>query len=185
MGLRRGFKSEANWFARSLRGELGLAPYSPLCPWKLARHLDFPVMALEDFVADIPHAIAHLRSAIGQGEFSAVTICKGTRRLIVYNDAHPRKRQAADVAHELSHGLLMHPPKPPFNEDGSRDYNPTLEEEANWLGPALLVSEEAALLIADRGLTISAASDRYGASEQVVRMRLNVTGAYRRVGRAA
>ncbi len=112
-----------------------------------------------------------------------MTICDGPRRLIVYNDAHSRNRQAANIAHELSHGL-MHPPKPPLNQDGSRDYNPALEE-ANWLGPALLDSEEAALLIAVRALTIGDASNLYGTSEQVVRMRLNVTGVYRRARQAA
>lgn len=181
MTLRRGFKTEANWYARTLRAELGLLPYSPMCPWKLAVHLGFPVMSLAEFASDHPKEVAHLRGAAGQKDFSAVTICAGTHRLIIYNDGHSPKRQAADVAHELSHGLLLHPPKPPFDETGSRHYDPVLEEEANWLGPALLVSEEAALHIVERGLSVSEASDRYRVSEQVVRMRLNVTGAFRRV----
>ncbi|MCA1544695.1 protein of unknown function [Bradyrhizobium yuanmingense] len=61
------------------------------------------------------------------------------------------------------------------------NYDKTMEEEANWLGPALLVSDEAAMHIAALSLTISKASDMYGASEPLVRMRLNVTGAYQRV----
>jgi len=60
-----------------------------------------------------------------------------------------------------------------------------LEEEASWLGPALLVSDEAALLIVERALTIGEALDRYSASEQLVKMHLNVTGALRRIRRAA
>ncbi len=55
--------------------------------------------------------------------------------------------------------------------------------ETNWLGPALLVSEEAAIHIAVQGMEINLASDRYGASPQLVRMRLNVTGATIRVAR--
>ena len=71
--------------------------------------------------------------------------------------------------------------------DGSRHYDDLLEEEANWLGPALLVSEEAAIHIVERQMAIDFASDHYGASTQLVRMRLNVSGAAKRVarGRAA
>jgi hypothetical protein len=43
-----------------------------------------------------------------------------------------------------------------FDSSGTRNYK-TMEEEANWLGPALLVSEEAAMHIAALGLTISKA----------------------------
>lgn len=185
MGLRRGFKTEANWYSRSLRSDLQLAPFSPLCPWKLSEHLGFPLWTLEEFVAEHPEEVKYLRSPKGQRDFSAVTLCLGTKRLIIYNDAHDEKRQAADIVHEISHCLLGHPSKPPFDEAGSRHYDAELEDEANWLGPALLISEEAALHIAERGLSVGEASDRYGASEQVVRMRLNVTAAHRRVRPAA
>jgi len=180
LGLRRGFKSEANWYARSLRQELGLAPYSPLCPWKLAQHLEFLVLPLAAFAEIHPQEVAYFHEKKGQAEFSAVTLCKGPNRLIIHNDAHHRKRQAANIAHELSHGILNHPSKPLLNEAGARHYDPAIEEEANWLGPALLISEEAALLIVERKYSLAHASDLYGASEEVVRMRLNVTGAYRR-----
>jgi Zn-dependent peptidase ImmA (M78 family) len=104
-------------------------------------------------------------------------------RFIIHNDSHDPKRQAANIAHELAHGLLLHPPKPAFDSNGSRHYNKELEDEANWLGPALLVSDEAALLIATRKTPISVASDQYKVSEDLVRMRLNVSGALIRVAR--
>lgn len=183
MTLRRGFKSEANWYARQMRHELRLASYSALCPWKLADHLGFPIVPLTDFAVTEPEMVAFFRSSAGQTAFSAITLFNGRKPLIVHNDAHERKRQAADIAHELAHGLLNHPPKPPIDANGSRDYNAAMEEEANWLGPALLVSDEAALHIAERKLSIAAASDQYGVSEQLVRMRLNVSGAAARVAR--
>ncbi len=180
MGLRRGFKAEANGYSRELRRELGLAAHSPLCPWKLATFLDLPVVALESYVAAIPEAVAYLRGDAGRSEFSAITVCCETRRIIVYNDAHSRKRQAADIFHEIGHTLLHHPP-PSLTLNGSRYYDPEIEEEAHWLGFALHISDEAALLIARRNYTLVEASDLYGASEQMVQMRLNVTGAYRRI----
>jgi len=55
-----------------------------------------------------------------------------------------------------------------------------MEDEANWLGPALLISDEAALLIVKRQYSLEQASDLYQASVEVVRFRLNVCGAFRR-----
>jgi hypothetical protein len=182
MGYRRGFKSDANWYAREMRRELQLPLYSPLCPWKLADHLGFPVVPLSAYLQSEP-AVSFLRSPVGREEFSAITLFCGSERQIIHNDSHDRKRQAANIAHELAHGLLLHPSKPPINVNGSRDYDAALEEEANWLGPALLVSDEAAVHIVERKMSIQAASDQYGASEQLVRMRLNVSGAFVRVAR--
>lgn len=184
MSLRRGFKSDANWLARRVRAELDIAAHLPLCPWRLAEHLGFPVVGLERYVKAVPEAVRYLRTVAGQRDFSAITLFDGTLRLIIHNDAHNLKRQAANIAHELAHGLLLHPPKPPLNSNGSRHYDREIEEEANWLGPALLVSEEAAMHIARIRLPLAQASDVYGASEELVRMRLNVTGALIRARRA-
>lgn len=178
--MRYGFKAEANWYARSMRQELGLPPDSPLCPWRLAEHLDFPVTPLSEFELAEPAAVTYLRSQLGQREFSAITIFLGQKRLIVHNDAHAEVRQAANIAHELAHGLLHHPPKPPVDERGSRHYDAEREEEANWLGPALLVSEEAAVSVVRQGLSISMASRLYRVSTQVMQMRINVSGARKR-----
>ena len=116
--------------------------------------------------------------------FSAVTIFDGYRRMIVVNDAHSPRRQASDIAHELAHGLLLHKPgRAPGN--GIRvDWNPVQEEETQWLAGALLISEEAALIIAREGWTLSEAAERYKVSADMVRFRLNVTGAKKRVERA-
>lgn len=180
MSLRRGFKTEANWYAREMRRELNLPAHDPLCPWRLAEHLDFPVVPLSVYEEVEPKAVAYFRSHLGQREFSAITIFHGHARLIVHNDAHEPERQASNIAHELAHGLLLHPPKPPVDEHGSRHYNPILEAEANWLGPALLVSDEAAVRVVRRGLTVPAAAALYKVSGQVMQMRINVSGARKR-----
>lgn len=185
MTLRRGFKSEANWLARDVRKDLGIAPHQPLCPWKLADRLGFPVIPLSEFTASEPDAVGYLQSTAGQKVFSAITLFQNTKRLIIHNDSHGPKRQAANIAHELAHGLLLHPPKPLLGQDGSRSYDEMMEEEANWLGPALLVSEEAALYIARRRIPITEASDLYGCSEELVQMRLNVCAAVTRSRRIA
>ncbi len=184
MKLRRGFKSEANAYAREFRDELSLAHCDPLCPFKLAAHLEVPTVPLQHFANDEPEAYAYLNSKNGQKEFSALTLCYRTERLIVYNDAHSDGRIASDVAHELSHIILLHPPKPPFDESGSRHYSAMLEQEANWLGPALLISEEAALKIGRSGFSVPKAASAYGVTQDVMAMRLNVLAVHRRLARA-
>lgn len=186
MPLRRGFKAEANGFSRDLREEMSVKPHEKLCPWALAEHLEIPIFGISPLNNYIPDVIGYFRGDQGRKILSAVTLFRGMRRTIIHNDAHDPKRQAANIAHELAHALLLHPAKPPFDENGERHYSSELEEEANWLGPALLLSEEAALWIARNGWSIAEASQLYGVSEDLVRMRLNLCGAYKRIrGRAA
>ena len=185
MTLRRGFKTEANAYARDFRRELEQEADSPLCPFKLSHLLDITLHKLSEYKAEEPSAVEYLLSQNGQKDFSAVTMCFGRRRVVIYNDGHSAPRTAADIAHELSHIILLHPAKEPFDASGSRHYDAEREEEANWLGPALLVSEEAALRIVRQGLSMQAAADEFGVSVDLMRMRLNMTGANRRVRRAA
>ncbi|MFC5357086.1 ImmA/IrrE family metallo-endopeptidase [Azospirillum himalayense] len=183
MTLRRGFKKEANDYAREFRKELGLAAHDPLCPWQLAEHLAIPVVPMSEFAAVM--AAEHLAyfSGSGQSVFSAATVFHGTRRLIVHNDNHHPNRQAANLAHELAHGILGHPPSPPLDDHGCRNFDRTIEDEANWLGPALLISEEAAMHIVETGMTHARATQVYKVSRDLLLMRLGVCGAERRVAR--
>lgn len=183
MTLRRGFKTEANRTAREIRAELGLAADAPLCPFLTATHLEVLTVKLSDFREQHGDAVEYLISAAGQAEFSAITVCIGSTRVIVYNDGHSPARCAANIMHELAHMLLLHPPHPLCGETGKRHFDAGLEDEANWFGPALLVSDEAAMSVAKRGITIRSAAAEYGVSTQLMQMRLNVTGAQRRISR--
>ena len=183
MQLRRGFKSEANEIARQVRRELGLGLSAPLDPWKLAAYLDIPVENLGSMKAEAAQAVRQFTQKDHEA-FSAVTVFYGYKRLIVVNDAHSRGRQASSVAHELAHSLLWHEPAPAFGGDGTREWNSEQEEEAQWLAGALLISEEAALIIVRDKLTLEVAVQRYGTSIDMVRGRINVTGARKRIKRA-
>ena len=183
MALRRGFKSEAEGIAREVREELGLRPVDPLAPLKLAEHLEIPVIPLSALRREAPAMVRHF-SRIDRSAFSAITIFDGPARVIVHNDSHSVGRQSSNLAHELSHGLLLHPPRPPLDGYGNREWNQEEELEADWLAGVLLVPDEAALLIVRRELSVSAAADVYGVSEPMMRFRLNMTGAKVRVQRA-
>ena len=180
MAVRRGFKTQANQIAREVRGELGLGPTDPLDPWKLAAFLEIPVIGLTDLAAAIPDAVRHFQQ-IEPSAFSAATVFAGTRRIIVHNDVHSPARQASNVTHEGAHGLLLHEPTPAFGPHGCRIWRDEVEEEAQWLAGVLLITEETAVAMARRSIPIAEAASRYGVSEQMMRYRLNITGAYKRV----
>ena len=183
MALRRGFKSEAHAIARDVRTELAVDPCAPLDMWKLADWLEIPLVTLRSLKSLEPEAVGHFVT-VEPGAFSAVTLFKGLSRFVVYNDCHAKTRQASDLAHELAHALLQHPPHVPLNEYGCRIWPQGHEEEADWLGGALLVSEEAALDVVARRQSIVQAAKDYGVSTKMMQYRLNVTGARQRVSLA-
>ena len=180
---RYGFKAETEDYAKEFRKELGLAPHSPLCPWKLAKLLEIPVEPLSSYGDRIPDAVMHCTEK-EQNIFSAVTICDHYRRLIIHNDSHAPNRQAANIAHELSHGILGHIPTPVFDEYGNRQFNAQDEDEANWFGPVLLVPKDAAFHILKNEISVEKASEIYGASKQLIQMRVNVSGARKVIARS-
>ena len=183
MGLRRGFKTEANAIAVEVRAELGLGAIDALDPWRLAEHLEIPVVTLSSLEQETPAAVAHLRR-VEPEVFSAVTVFCGTKRAIVHNDHHSRGRQASNVAHELAHGLLHHPASPARDDRGCRYWNQDIEDEASWLAGALLIPEDAALWIVRGSMSTQDAAAHFGVTTRMVTYRVNVTGARKRVERA-
>jgi Zn-dependent peptidase ImmA (M78 family) len=108
----------------------------------------------------------------------------GTERTVVHNDAHVLVRQNSNITHELSHGLLLHPPTPALDDKGCRNWNQDVEDEAQWLAGALLVTEDAALMIVRSGGSLADTASQLQVSEAMIQFRLNVTGARARVARA-
>lgn len=182
--FRRGFKAHANELAAEVRSELNLRPLDQLMPKTLAAHLEIPLMRLTALRVRAPEAVEHFCS-VESGAFSAMTIFDGSRRLIVYNDSHPDSRLANSISHELSHGLLLHPAQVALDAAGCRVWDTVIENEANFLAGALLVTDTAAVNIARQGIPVHEAARMYGVSPKLITYRLNVTGARRRAGRVA
>ena len=183
MAYRWGFKKAAADLAAEVRTELELGPFDRLNPRALADWLAIPVIDLSSLEPEAP-AVRHLLS-VETGVFSAVTVFNGPKRAIVHNDGHSPVRQNSNVSHELSHGLLHHPPTPALDDSGCRIWNQDIEDEATWLAGCLLVPEQAALAIARGNWTPAEAARRFAVSEAMIRYRINGTGAAVRVRRAA
>ena len=168
--------------AREVRGELGLASFDRLDPYELAGHLGIPIVPLSDLPAASP-GVRHFLSS-ERDAFSALTVFAGHRRMIVNNDSHSGARQTSNLAHELAHPLLLHEPRPALdNVTGCRVWNDTYEQEANWLSGELLVTSHMALAVARGRLTRQEARHHFGVSDDMLRWRLNTTGAKKRVER--
>ena len=183
MTFRRGFKTEAGSTAAELRAELGLDALDPLDHLALAEQLAIPVVDLTDFETDCPSAVAELTGRSSR-QFSACTVHYGSRRLIIVNDCHGLVRQRSSVTHECAHAVLAHPPMPPFNGTGCRHHNPGQEDEANWLAGELMVTRSAALRAA-RSNELSDVAELLGVSDEMLRWRVNMTGASKQAQREA
>jgi Zn-dependent peptidase ImmA (M78 family) len=181
MAFERGFKTWAKSVATEARRDLGLSPLERLDPFALASSLEIPVIKLSELIATAP-AVDHLLTVEPEA-FSAVTVFDGPRRTIIHNDGHAPTRQVSNLGHELSHGLLRHPPTPALDDAGCRVWNQSIEEEASWLSGCLLVTEEAALAIARGQMTVEGAARVLGVSTQMINFRINAVGARKRVSR--
>jgi hypothetical protein len=170
LSFRRGFKAEANRIAVRIRKQMGLSPAAPIDPAEICKRFDIQLIKLSSL---------DLRSPFlgrSSSSFSAVTVPCGHLRAIVHNDSHHLYRQRSNICHELAHCFLGHECTPPLTEEGERAHHSGIEAEANFLGGALLVPNEAALHILQSGL-IHTAQSIYGVSQPMLHYRLRVSGA--------
>jgi Zn-dependent peptidase ImmA (M78 family) len=184
MSLKRGFKAEAERIAVELRSELHLAPTDRIDVFSLAAHLAIPVYSLSELTryTDKPGLDRYFKH-VDTDSFSALTIFSGTMRIVIHNESHAATRQAANLAHELSHCILCHRPQVLFSSEGCRDWDEELEAEADYLGGAILLPREAALVFAKRGWDIARIASHCGISISLARKRTNETGVYHHLER--
>jgi Zn-dependent peptidase ImmA (M78 family) len=173
VGFERGFKSKANRIALKIREQMGLAAESPIDPIGVCALYDITLMRLSELGSDC----AVLEGA-DTSFFSAVTVPRGVHRAIVYNDFHHPHRQRSSICHELAHCFLGHECTPPLTPKGERAYSGGLEAEANFLGGALLISNEAAIRIALAGTHPETVQAVYGVSLDMIEYRLRMSGAH-------
>ena len=177
MSLRRGFKASANRIAVRLRRGQSRAPHEPIDLEVIAKRLEIKIVPLSALAKEAPQAVRHL-SITDSDAFSATTIRLDTgKRIIIHNDSHHPRRQRSNLSHEISHVLLGHPFTYPIDNSGCRNRDRDLEEQANWLGAVILISDEAALHILRRGIDEETACSVYGVSLPLLRMRINGSGA--------
>jgi len=180
--LRRGFKAEAERLASDLRAELNLGVLDALDCLALCDHLGIPVITVRDLAASGAPMDSIRRITAPTAKFSALTVAAGTKRLIVYNPAHSTGRRANSLAHELSHVLLEHPMLPALGPGGCRNWDGTLEDEADWQAGTLLVPRDAAYAWMRTNGSIDEGATHFGVSTALFRWRAGQTGVLRQLG---
>jgi len=182
--MKRGFKSEAERISAEVRSELHLAFDDRLNPRDLAEHLALPVLGLSELSGAAQwSSFGPYFTKADPDSFSAVTIFEGYRRFIVHNDSHHPNRQSSNLTHEISHTVLEHEPAPVADTEGNRFWNHEIEEQASWLGAALLVPREATLRMILDGWTQAEIADHFGVSEALCKWRIAQTGILQQVQR--
>ena len=180
--LRRGFKAEAERYAKEFREELGIRASYPLDMFLLAGHLAIPTLALSHLQGEMSALNYQSLTNASKKQFFAVTLFVGNRRHIVFNDHVAQTRQQSDLAHELSHAILGHPARELTDASGGRHYNKTLEDEAACLSGVLLVPKAAAIAVVASNKHPLVAANEFNISLQMMTMRLNQSGAKRIIG---
>lgn len=186
--MRRGFKSWAEKKSIEFRRILGLQPLSAMPALRLAAHLGVIVIA-PSAIPGIPAEVVKCLLGECRGLWSAVTIVASDKVLIVYNASHAGTRQESDLMHELAHLICEHKPariEPPGKFPWAlRTFDPVQEEEAEWLGGCLQIPRDAILFLVRRGYNNEAIAAQFGASEDMVRFRRNMTGVDKQIAHAA
>ncbi|OLY95705.1 protein of unknown function [Cnuella takakiae] len=176
--LKRGFKAEAERIAERCREEVGVSKFDPLDAFALARHLDIPVISLDE-LDDFPEK--HLNKLRQPSKFSAIWMPnEDGDKIIIHNTRHSAKRQQSNLMHELAHIIRNHE----VPEDIARlclllnlhYYNKEQEEEAKYLGGCLQISRAGLQWALKRNFTREEIADHFNASIEMVVYRLNTTG---------
>ncbi|MBN8816062.1 MAG: ImmA/IrrE family metallo-endopeptidase [Sphingomonas sp.] len=117
--------------------------------------------------------------------WSGMTLAERDIKLIVLNSSHSRARQCATLMHELAHIMLDHAPASAVASGSGlvllSDYSDDQENEADWLGAALLLPEAALLLHRGAGRTPAEIARMFGVSLDLCNWRCRTTGVERRL----
>jgi len=177
--LERGFKSWCERTAAAMRLELELAAHAPLPPQRLADHLGIKIIIPQD-IPNLPSHVLHQLTVVDPRGWSAASFEVNGVATIIRNPSNSAGRQASDIMHELSHVILNHEPSQLIlsetTEIAMRSFNAKQEDEANWLGWALLLPRVALTHCARRRLDSKAIAAEYSVSETLVIFRQRVTG---------
>ena len=102
---------------------MGLPAAAPINLDDLATRLGLPVVPIKVFADVRPEHVTQLTKT-DKGAFSASLLrLDNGSRIILLNNGHGIGRRNSDLAHEISHALLVHPSIQPFDHTGSRSFD--------------------------------------------------------------
>ena len=181
--MRRGFKADAERRAEAARAGLGLLSLEKLCPWVYADNLGILVMGADELNLDPIHAAQLLQK--DPESWSGMTLDEDGVKLIVLNSSEKLNRQHTTLMHEIAHILLEHVPATvnltPSGLTLLSDYSDDQEDEADWLGGALLIPEPTLMHYRSQGYSVESIANLYGLTRSLVTWRCRMTGVEKRM----
>jgi hypothetical protein len=172
--------------ATELRCYLKLSDDEPLDPFALFRIMpDIVVIGSAELAISCPLQYEALQPH--RGAWSAAAYREdGGKWLVLYNSAHARTRTNVSLLEELAHIYLGHQPSNVFvDEKGMcrRTYAKSKEKEAYGVAAATLVPFAALVRRITRGLKMAEIGEYFGASESLIKYRVQTTQAQERAKR--
>lgn len=166
--------------AKELRDRLRLTDDEPLDPFALLGTMPgIIVVGSADLVADHPGLCCALEPHTSAWSAAAYR-ANGGLWMVLYNSAHTRTRTNVSLLEELAHIHLEHAPsKVQMDEHGMlrRTYAKSKEQEAYGVAAAALIPFPGLVRRISSGLSLSEIGKYYGASEPLVRYRMQITHA--------
>lgn len=182
--MRRGFKTQAENLAASIRQRLGCTDDEPAPLGKVAGELNVVILAADQLIDR--RRLEDLQ-ALQPDAFSAATFRRPDgSRVIVFNPLHAEGRERSNIAHEIAHIALCHKVRT-IEQVGDLKFltcDLEQEEEADWLGGCLLLPRPLLVKATFQGLGAAQIAQKYRTSEHMARFRLNASGVLVQVGRA-
>lgn len=185
--MKRGFKARCDRTVAGIRNDLNLSEFDPFDPFAYAELIGVRCVPVSSLSNCSEWALEHVAGP-GRREFSAATVYREGRALIVYNDSNTLARRRSDVSHELAHLILKHRPRPFLGDGGCRVWDKEQkeqEDEAAWLSGVLLVPGDVALALVRQEIDVAEAAADFGVSTKMLKYRMNMSGAHIRARRAA
>ena len=185
--FRYGFKKWADDTAIRFRLDLGLKSNDPLCAFRLSEYLDVPILTPHD-VPGMSHNHLNQLLVEASAKWSAATIpVTDDKYIILHNPNHSEARQQSNLMHELAHVICGH--KVPVATIATglsgflRNHDDSQENEAEWLGGCLQLPRTALIWALKNHMSHQEIADRFNASEEMVKYRINKTGVKIQLGR--
>jgi hypothetical protein len=172
--------------ALELRRLAGIGSCDLLDPWSLAPKVGLLVVDADDRLLQALGDAQRLQLlGAGGGKWSGgvlpIALPDGMR-ICILNPTHTRERHKSTLMEEIAHAYLAHEPtKLIFDGESlrARDFIKAQEEEAFGIGAAALLPWESFFHRVNEGKTRSKIAQEYDVSEELVRYRIQICGAYR------
>ncbi|MGB3653591.1 MAG: ImmA/IrrE family metallo-endopeptidase [Rivularia sp. (in: cyanobacteria)] len=165
------FRRRCESIATEQRQLLNLKAFEPLPANLLATRLNAKIST--------PQQVTNLSSkhieTLNSNQFSAAIISDNPL-WIIYNSTHAPARRESNLMHEFAHVLLEHQTVGFNPQTGQPLRIEENENQATYLGGCLQIPRRGLLWAVQQEMNITQIAKYFGASEEMVRFRSNVTG---------